>query len=116
MKLRKILRCAAVAGAVLGVTAAIAALPHDTLALLGERAAQLAVGLREPRGSVELLSGTLTRPTAAATVPTVTVGEGITQAVTTTTTVTTTAPPKTEGGGVVLTQQLSFSQRLRRLC
>ena len=108
MNLRKLLCRLAVAGAIVGVTAAATALPHDTLTLLGERAAQLAVGLREPRGSVELLSGTFTRPTAAATVPTITVGEGFTQAVTTTATaVTTTAPSKAEGGGVVLTQQLS---------
>ncbi len=96
--------------AVLCLIGAGFALPHDTLAMLGERAAQLAVGLREPRGSVELLSGVLTRPTAGMAVPTVTVGEGSTQAVTTTTTTTTattTAPPKAAGGGIVLTQQLS---------
>ncbi len=91
------------------VTAAALIVPPDTLRLVGERAALLSAGLRQPADGVELLDGWLTRETAAAavTVPTVSLGEGRTQTVTTTTTTTAVTVVRKAGSGTVLTQQMS---------
>ena len=73
---------------VIGIAAVIAAVPAGTLRVFGERAALLSAGLRCPTDGVEILSGKLSRVTAAVTPPTtstVTVGEGRSEAVTTTT-------------------------------
>lgn len=90
------------------IAAAVLAVPPETLQKLGERAAQLSAGLRQPRDGIELLGGYMTRRTAAdrvpVTSPTVVLGSVQSHAVTTTTT--TTAVRK-DGGGAILTQQMS---------
>lgn len=88
------------------IAAAVLAVPHETLQRLGERAAQLSAGLRQPRDGMELLSGYMTRASAAdrvpVTSPTVVLGSVQSHTVATTTTVV-----RKDGGGVILTQQMS---------
>ncbi len=93
-----------------GAAAGVTAVPATVLHSWGERAALFSAGLRQPKEGAALLSGWLTRETAAApgdtaTTPTVSVGEGSRQPATTAPTTSTVA--RKEGGGTVLTQQLS---------
>lgn len=110
-KHKPFLRRAAVTAVLLGCIATVAyAVPPSALRALGERTALLAAGLRQPSGSVRLLSGQFSREAAAAggtsaisaTTP-ASVGEALTQPVTTTAT----APSKQAGGGKIVTQQMS---------
>ena len=88
------------------IATTVLVVPPHVRQTLGERAAQLSAGLRRPRDGVQLLSGHMTRPTAAdgmpITSPTVLLGSVQSQAVTPTTTAV-----RKDGSGVVLTQQMS---------
>lgn len=88
-----------------GVVAVIFTVPPGTLRVFGERAALLSAGLRHPIDSVEILSGRISRTTAAVTpspTTTVMVGEGRSEVVTTTTTM-----ARGESAGRVSEQQMS---------
>ena len=88
------------------IAAAALTVPPEALQKFGERAAQLSAGLQQPRDGMELLSGYMTRATAAdrvtVTSPTVVLGSVQSHTLTTATTV-----ARKEGGGVILTQQMS---------
>jgi len=90
-----------------GVIAVVLTVPAGTLRQLGEQAALLSAGLRCPSDSVEIISGWISRETAAATTPTtslVMVGEGRSETVTPTTT---TTVARGDGVGRVLEQKMS---------
>ncbi len=97
---------AVVAATLCCLVTAVLTVPPETVRLVGERAALLSAGLRQPADSVQLLSGYMTRETAAdrisGTTPTVVLGAVQSHAVTTTTTVV-----RQEGGGNIQTQQMS---------
>ncbi len=98
--------CIAVCG-VLGLT--IAAIPKEAFTQVMEQAALLSVGLQQPEGSAEIISGWVTKPSAAApggalSEQRVILGEVTMQAVTVPSNP---VPEKQAGAGVVLTQQMS---------
>ncbi|MBR5539862.1 MAG: stage II sporulation protein P [Clostridia bacterium] len=89
---------------------AVTAIPTDTFTQVMEHAALLSVGLQQPGESAEIISGWVTKPTAAApggalSEQHVILGEVIMQAVAAMPS--TAVPEKQAGAGVVLTQQLS---------
>ncbi len=89
---------------------AISAIPAEALTRVMEQAALLSVGLQQPEGSAEIISGWVTKPPAGApggalSEQRVILGEVTVQAVIAAPS--TTVPEKQAGAGVVLTQQLS---------
>ncbi len=102
-------RAVAVAAALCCLTAAVRAVPVETLTQIGTYAARLSAGLRRPGDSVARLRGAATRATAAdsVTAPTVVLGAVQSHAVSTTATVVQKA-----GGGVIVTQQMSAGSDL----
>ncbi|MBQ7038000.1 MAG: stage II sporulation protein P [Clostridia bacterium] len=88
---------------------AVSVIPAGTFQKLLGHAALLSVGLQQPEGSAEIISGWVTKPTAAApggalSEQHVILGEVTMQAVTAAPSA---APEKQAGAGVVLTQQMS---------
>ncbi len=96
--------------AVFGLLAlAVSVIPADAVQNLVGHAALLSVGLQQPKGSAEIISGWVTKPSAAApggalSEQHVILGEVTVQAVATPST---NIPEKQAGAGVVLTQQMS---------
>ncbi len=91
------------------VIAGVAVIPTEALTRVVKRAALLSVGLQQPEGSAEIISGWVTKPSAAAPGGAlreqhVILGEVAVQAVTTPSA---DIPEKQAGAGVVLTQQMS---------
>lgn len=87
----------------------VTALPAEALTRVMEQAALLSVGLQQPEGSAEIISGWVTKPSVAAPGGAlheqhVILGEVTVQAVTLPSNA---IPEKQAGAGVVLTQQLS---------
>ena len=88
---------------------AVTALPTEALTRVIKQTALLSVGLQQPEGSAEIISGWVTKPSVAAPGGVlleqhVILGEVTVQAVNTPST---TIPEKQAGAGVVLTQQMS---------
>ncbi len=107
---RRIVTAVALIAACGLLIAAISWIPAEGLARVMEKAALLSVGLQQPEGSAEIISGWVTKPTAAApggalSEQRVILGEVTMQAVTAAPS--TAVPEKQAGAGVVLTQQMS---------
>lgn len=93
---------------------AVTAIPAEAFTQVMEHAALLSVGLQQPAGSADIISGWVTKPSAAApggalSEDRVILGEITVQAVTSTPS--TVVPEKQAGAGVVLTQQMSAGKQ-----